>query len=644
MLKGMGIGAIIKLVLAIMIASLFISISSVGSIGQALQQSFTDIGQYTDRTVEIDDVETISDLTMFSRDRASNQGCRVAVPKVNSGDQQSKGDPRGDWEEGYPGLRGTYLTDTPSCFGGDAGVTRDSWEILPGRLGTEGDADNYMPGIYSREQFEVTENITIDTNNDRFWIENGLRYVDDRSVPEVADETGEQGTIGNIMDWAERQSIVIGIADDWFGDGAPSTKIGPTTLIYKDGSVNLPDRTNYDNHENIEGGDQIQAQLCEGDEGYVQSNRGKLDNAGLTNDEPVYPIIVIEETNHKTCDGSDSMHNPSDYGANSVPGFIPDDWESISASRKHEFTNSYDNTFWWAMTEHPDDQSGDPSFEFKVMSGDVDLGDGDWRITGKVQGPEDSNYNQMSEGWNECTGSSNECTFQGTMDNADYCGTHKIEVMMDYQPNDYYQWWNPETEFQDESDSVMQETFTTEIEDSCDDLDEDSSLHDPDNYGADSVPVFIPDEWASIPWQRKHEFTNSYDSTFWWAMTEYPEDGTVEVSNPEDANPSFKLEVLSKDQDLGDGDWRMVAGIKGPGDSDYNLMSEGWQDCTGSADECAYQGTIDNVEDFGTYEIEITMDYYPNDYYQWWNSETEFQDEDDAALQETFKIEVENSN
>jgi len=299
MLKGMGIGAIVKLVLAVMIASLFVSLTTIGSLGQALQQSFDNINRVTDFTTEIDDKNTLSDLTRFVQDRAMNEGCK-RVDNRNS-------------EDGYPGLEGTRLTDRPQCFGGQSTILRG----LTGATPFFGPDQNYMPGIYSRERFEVTQNFSLDTREYEEgdpWIENPeiMGTAFDRNIEVVADAGDES--------WDEEEGLSVEELAGSFAGGAltgglavPFTALGaelgravgdelsetdviPIFVFYED--TDLGDRTNLD--EDTDEGEVV-LQFCEGDKGYIQGSRGSLKNDGYSDEEPLYPVIVVEESQVPTC-------------------------------------------------------------------------------------------------------------------------------------------------------------------------------------------------------------------------------------------------------------------------------------------------------------------------------------------------------
>lgn len=306
MLKGIGISSIVKLVLAVMVASLFISIATIGALGGALQESFDDIGQLTSFTAEIENEEQFGDLAMFVRDRAV--GCEE-VDKRHDGEQLDGRPPSG--EEGYPGLAHVdHLGQFPSCFGGDASVLRDPWQILPGRgLLDGGPDDNHMRGIYSREQFEITGEAIIEEENTNQWIEKNIAAASGRGYFQHISDQGESEAFSQIN-------------TDYKGTGRNYVYFLPseiasdrTNLLLEDDFPNFEDRVwfcggdNWNCDENpltdaVEGVN-MEVALCPGDEGYIQMNtRVPEEESGLGDADgssDYYPRIVIEDYDTSSC-------------------------------------------------------------------------------------------------------------------------------------------------------------------------------------------------------------------------------------------------------------------------------------------------------------------------------------------------------
>lgn len=317
MLKGdIGLKSIFAIVLSLMVLSLLISVSSVGSLGGALLQGFDEVGQFTDRTVEVEDKETLSDLTRFVQHRAEDEGC-LKVDDINE-------------EGGYEHLEGSHLTSTPTCYGGEAGYIRD-----PPQNVLDSPDENYMTGIFSREQFEIKEN-----NNLTFNSASGDTRLDD-NIGGFADTT--LGTVEENTDYTETSGGgifsaataaaggAVGAAFGGVGAGAGAgggyavgrvvesawddrqpTTVAEAFIIFEDSSVDLHDRVNTDDFDDLpEDPDDFEDALddlerivwfCEGDKGYIQSNRGTIGNSdGTSSQEPLYPIIVVEESEHSEC-------------------------------------------------------------------------------------------------------------------------------------------------------------------------------------------------------------------------------------------------------------------------------------------------------------------------------------------------------
>ncbi len=361
MLGSMGIRTILSLVLGLMVLGTLVSFSTVGSIGDAIQQGFDQIDGQTDFTTEIDDVETLSDLTLFVRHRAMNGGCKIVEDKNSNG--------------GYEGLEGTRLTKTPDCYGADASIIRGT-DASP--IG--GADDNYMPGIYSREKFEITSNITIDTVNGNSWIETGdkgLNGVIAGSPSYVETEYGDDGSLTLTEAGAIAGSIVGAPAGPpgaiagaaIFGTvGAVIEEVQPTehsdVLIFFEGDPEeLRDRANVDRLEQLND-HQIILNLCEGDKGYIQGSREEVDNnSGTASGEPLFPIIVIEEF-------GDSCGNNAGRAS-----LVPDETKT-SGRMLHVLSDTTEDYPYIGSHLNPRHRVGDIrdySFHFKDFNEDQDI-------------------------------------------------------------------------------------------------------------------------------------------------------------------------------------------------------------------------------------------------------------------------------
>jgi len=294
-LKGIGVSTIMKMTIGLLVASLFISASTVGEFGQAIRSGMGDITEVTDFTTEVENEYVLSDLAMFVQHRAVNEGCEL-VEDINSGMDSSnlEGYPYSDTLNGYAYLEGTRLTRTPECFGTEASVIRDQFNWLPGRGTFDGGPDeDYMPGVYSREQFRITADITLDTSTDDTWLENRLgRATHEKTLNQLGEiqrddpDGGISALEGAMMVTAPATYATIELYSRWRNAG--KTDVEAYTVVFETDGIDQDRRMDED-------GDVVKVQLCPGDEGYVQANREYIDNEDYTSAEPLYPVIVVTE-------------------------------------------------------------------------------------------------------------------------------------------------------------------------------------------------------------------------------------------------------------------------------------------------------------------------------------------------------------
>ncbi|MFO7793949.1 MAG: hypothetical protein R6V35_03145 [Candidatus Nanohaloarchaea archaeon] len=308
MLGSMGIRTILSLVLGLMILGTLVSFSTVGSIGGAIEQGFGQIGDQTDFTTEVSSKETFSDLAMFVADRSRN--CNDVEERIDG--NQLGPDPRSSIT-GYPGLKGTRLGQKPDCIGADASILRGVGNKVPVVPGSN---DNYMPGIYSREKFEIDidEGDKIVISDDRAptsgaednynvndqWIENRIAAVSGNSYQSQIDLDADShvGSKYNYVvffeDSTNAQSRTNQLLEEWEDPNG--------NKIYSDRVWGTNDETNWhlwtDNENNIRfhATDLV---LCNGDKGYIQVNHEGLLNDGNYNNKggtSEFPRIVITET------------------------------------------------------------------------------------------------------------------------------------------------------------------------------------------------------------------------------------------------------------------------------------------------------------------------------------------------------------
>lgn len=370
MLKGMGTGAIVKLVLAVMVASLFVSMTTIGSLGQALQQSFTNINAVTDFTTEVEDEQTFSDLAMFVRDRAV--GCEE-VEARNSGENP---DGDGNNNEGYPGLSDVQrLGEQPSCFGGSSTVLRDPYEAVPWRgiLGG-GSEDNLMPGIFSREKFEIEEPIRFREGRNVHWLDRNIGGLSGKHYEAHIDTSSREssgkahvdysGSGGNYVVFFQNESVAKERASKLIEEhsmenvgtpGGVANRLAETSRDFSnrvwyvnrggagntgdDTYANLPLNWVFEEDQDY----RFEFQLCPGDEGYIQMNRGVPYGSGQPMGDDTsgnyYPRIVIEETDVTGCGdvnlGRDDM----------IPNTAVTSGQVLSITTKTGIGRSYPNLY-----------------------------------------------------------------------------------------------------------------------------------------------------------------------------------------------------------------------------------------------------------------------------------------------------------
>lgn len=170
--KGIGTGTIMKLVLALMTASLFIGAGTVGSLGTALEEGFNNMGESTDYRIDLnaenedEAKEKLSQAAKFVRMRAGNQGC---AEDADAGSFRSV--PKYVEEEnGFEALEDTYIGRYPTCESSTSTLSR-------GIKGGIKDLGSDQEGIYSRVSFQVVgdssedHEINLDTGSPNTWLE-----------------------------------------------------------------------------------------------------------------------------------------------------------------------------------------------------------------------------------------------------------------------------------------------------------------------------------------------------------------------------------------------------------------------------------------------------------------------------------------
>lgn len=328
--KGMGTGTILKLTLALMTASLFISAGTVGSLGNAIIDGFGNIGENTDYTIDITDSnpkQKLSNASKYVYDRARNDGCAE-----DSGvDQQIQ-------NGGYPELSNTYIGREPDCTAGSSGLMR-GFQGGVQQLGKD------QEGVYSRVGFEVTtEEVTLSSNGGT-WLENRLwggarGTLNENSVSECNPNSLQEALAAGAAGFAAGSALpvigstagfavasigatvssahFVGTADNFvvfFEPDEMDNRVNGWLNEYQQLNGKMycfslteafgADYLNGNTHA-IEQGfadkypSGFRMTLCRGDKGYIQMNKGKPQNNGEAGESIAgsaynYPHIVITE-------------------------------------------------------------------------------------------------------------------------------------------------------------------------------------------------------------------------------------------------------------------------------------------------------------------------------------------------------------
>jgi len=294
MLKGAGIKVVGGILLSVMVAMVVIAAVTVGGLADALQEGSESITNSTGgNNIEITDEptsakKTFSDAALFAFHRATKQAC-----KEEGGTVKEYNDNHG----GYEGLEGTSLTRYPKCIGASASAGRN----------INYEAGNDMEGLFSRVSFTIKDEFMIDTSNGEVGLEetgyvrdlfNVLPFADNdgfaiRSVREGSyKELTEDGDMTNgfyiaYLDIEGAEHRTNGFLKQV--DGWNSEKGTYTNDIYTP-------REKFD----ILYPNGLKLQLCEGDEGYFQTNKWTANSDGEAPDniagpDKLYPHIVITD-------------------------------------------------------------------------------------------------------------------------------------------------------------------------------------------------------------------------------------------------------------------------------------------------------------------------------------------------------------
>jgi hypothetical protein len=321
--KGVAVGTVIKLILAILVGSAFVSVTSIGPLGNALQDSFNRITGQIDFTAEIRDKKELSQLAMFVRDRSRQ--CKY-VRKRNKAEVPSpyQGEPGENIDgKGYPALSHVeHLRQKPDCVGGKASPLRETTKVY-------GKQEDFMPGTLSRERFEIKKKLIIEkksgsggSSTSENWIDYNFNSISKFGPEKLVynSEYSDQTTASKFQGTGSNYVL-------FFKNSTVAEERSNLLLQNPPNPSDVHDQTNDQNYNyersiwKSRGGASVvsvgsryswvpstnsfRTQLCPGDEGYIQRNLGVPHNTGVRSagDNMVnyYPMIVITDTEKKNC-------------------------------------------------------------------------------------------------------------------------------------------------------------------------------------------------------------------------------------------------------------------------------------------------------------------------------------------------------
>ena len=190
---------------SLLFAGLIGTLYTESPLAEAISRGTGLVEKNVDHTVEISEPEQLSDLAMFTYQRASRLGCSENeggladfeggnVHLQNQGEINSSknGNPE---QQGYPGLQDSYLGRYPDCYGAED----RNFKGIGGASPTESGED--MEGIYSREKFEIKNIVVLEAGDSQEAMaeEGGLETGDGGGTTVERD----QGTT-----WLEKNFIV----------------------------------------------------------------------------------------------------------------------------------------------------------------------------------------------------------------------------------------------------------------------------------------------------------------------------------------------------------------------------------------------------------------------------------------------------
>jgi hypothetical protein len=309
--KGIAIGTVLKLILAVLIASAFISLTTLGALGDAIQDSANSITDQSDFTAEIENKEQFSQLAAYVRDRSDScDRVEKRIKGENIGDYDG---PNYDFSgEGYPELSHIeHLGQRPDCIATKGNMlTREA--TFPD--------SNFQPGILSRERFEIEKSFKLDKSgnglgNSEYWIDYKINSISAKGPAKMIYNTPYSEETENSKFTGSDENYVILFKNSSVARARSSNVIQNAPSGYEAYDNRVWANVNGKNAQPYPVGwgeswvqeEDFQLRLCEGDEGYIQRNVGVPSNNGVTSrslggaQKDYYPMIVIEETEKMNC-------------------------------------------------------------------------------------------------------------------------------------------------------------------------------------------------------------------------------------------------------------------------------------------------------------------------------------------------------
>lgn len=318
--KGViGVGIVVEAILGILVLALAVGmIATGGTFFNSIAEGLGLVDKQVGSQITVKDKETLSDAAKYAYDRASNDGCK----KGGAVDQQNA-------QEGYPGLKDTYLGQKPPCAGLEGGPTFED-KNLAGY-----DTGNDMEGVFSRVEFKISE----DREGPIILTQNG-KWLEDNLI--AASDEGFYQRISNKCDPNAVKSFTNKVGSFMYGFINPAKVIeadyigtGSKFIVYfenpedvnKRASFRLEDRlqdtvycsgwgqsvafTSFEIGDSpviraVEDTGELEVRLCPGDEGYIQVNKGDPNNDGeageeFTGDTEKFAYIQIKRVKQESC-------------------------------------------------------------------------------------------------------------------------------------------------------------------------------------------------------------------------------------------------------------------------------------------------------------------------------------------------------